>query len=568
MVNREKIKVIKVSGNPYERSLQHAQQVGREALSGSLAFYRKFWEIKSAHMVPGMPKAIQRVLAALVKTLVVHPGSRNRRLLPRDRELLKGYCNGVGAAVSYEELKRAAVVPDAYNYCLGWLFRTLGAKLPQSPPIPGSGLGCSSLIAWDQATADGKMLFGRNLDFFTGDRWIDQAVVLVVEPGPGEIPFASVTSAGIPIEGITAFNAEGLALSVHQNFSKAINTRGRSIISITNEIIAHALSIADAVEIIRKRNSISGWTILVGDAARKEAAIIETDARGCEVIFPEPGRPWLCYANNYLSARMQENEYVPGHALLEHNHARLFRMRRLLADNAGSITPELMAVMLGDHHDPISQMERPLGNTIAAIHNVTSAVMEPDKQRVWVALGPAPANSTPAYLGFDIEALRRGEEGELGSIPGNPYFNSPDYPALREYALAYQAFDDLDEDRVIDHLERACQLHPREPIYAFMRGLYHLKRGNTGAALEKFESADQPFNSTYRRALVLLWQGRCHDILGHRDRTRERYNLLLKDAPAESSPVQGAKQGLKKPYRDRSVKNVVVEFLMGDAQEV
>ncbi|NLA12092.1 MAG: hypothetical protein GX883_08205 [Firmicutes bacterium] len=568
IIDPQKIRVLRVSGSPYERSREHARELGGEALSGSLDFYRKFWEIKVAHMVPGMPGAVRRLLVSLIDTLVVKPAIREQRFAPRDRELFRGYCEGVDHAVSYGELKRAAAVADTYNYCLGWLFKARGGKLPSAPPIPGSGVGCSSLIAWGEATADGEMIFGRNLDFFTGDKWIDQAVVLVVEPGPGEIPFTSVTSAGIPIEGITAFNAEGLAVSVHQNFSKAVSTRGRSIISISNEVAACARNISEAVKIISRRPSISGWSILVGSAADKEAVLIETDADGYAVTEPEGGKPWLCYANSYLHPRLQKNEFVPGHAFLEHNSARLHRMRRWLEEHAGSITPELMAAVLGDHYDPLSRMERPLGNTIAAVHNVTSAVMEPDKQRVWVALGPAPANTTPAYVGFDIEALRRGKDGALGAIPGNPYFHSPAYPALREYALAYQAFDELDEESAIWHLEEARRLHSQEPLYAFMLGIFYLKQGRTGAALEQFRQADKPFNSSYRRALVRLWQGRCYDLQGQREPARELYRLVLEAAPPESGPVLGAREALKRPYHRNAVKHVIVEFLMADAQDI
>ena len=265
---------------------------------------------------------------------------------------------------------------------------------------------------------------------------------------------------------------------------------------------------------------------------------------------------------------MIEKEYIPGHGLLEHNHARLHRMNHLLEDSAGEITPETMAAMLGDHYDPISRMERPMGNIVSAVHNVTSAVIEPDKQRVWVAEGPAPANTTSAYVGFDIDALRRGEDGDLGTIPGNAFFHSSEYPALRQYTLAYQAFDDLNEDKVVDHLEKACQLHPEEPIYAFMLGLFYLKRGRTEAALELFYKADKPFNSSYRRALVWLWQGRCHDILGQRSQAMEIYRRVLDSAPQDSSPFAAAGKGLKKPYKSGAVKHVVAEFLMGDAQEI
>ena len=63
MSNPRKIRVVKVSAL-YQRSFQHAQELGREALAGSMDFYRNFWDIQIAHMVPGMPKIIQRTLVS------------------------------------------------------------------------------------------------------------------------------------------------------------------------------------------------------------------------------------------------------------------------------------------------------------------------------------------------------------------------------------------------------------------------------------------------------------------------------------------------------------------------
>lgn len=566
------IRVIKVSGDPYQRSVQQARALGEEALSSSLDFYRRFWDIQVSHMVPGLPPWARRSLIRLVNTLVVKPGTRDRHLEPRDRETLKGYADGMRNAVSYEDLKRAAAVPDAFNYCLGWLFGRLKAKLPPPPALsgftPASGIGCSSLIAWGEATLSGGLIFGRNLDFFTGDRWIDRAVLLVAEPGPGEIPFASVTSAGIPIEGITALNAEGIAVGVHQNFSTAVSTHGRSIISITNEVAARAKNIGQAVEIVQKKLPVSGWTVLVGSAAEKEAVLIEANAHRSVVVYPEAGKSRLFYANNYLSPSLQAQEYTPGYGFHEHNHSRLYRMRSLLEESAGSITAETMAGMLGDHYDPLSERERPLGNTISAVHNVTSAVMEADRQRIWIAQGPAPANTTEAYIGFDLQAIRRGEDGRLGSIPGNSYYHHPAYPALRQYALAYQAFDDLDEPRVVNHLEEACRLDKDEPIYPFMLGLFYLKRGRTEEAFEKFNAADKPFNSPYRNALARLWQGRCRDLLNRRPEAEKLYRRIIEEAPKESKLDLAAEKGLKKPYKARAVKGVITEFLLGESQEV
>ena len=103
---------------------------------------------------------------------------------------------------------------------------------------------------------------------------------------------------------------------------------------------------------------------------------------------------------------------------------------------------------------------------------------------------------------------------------------------------------------------------------AFVLGLFYLKKGAVQKALDKFMQAEKPFNSSYRQALVALWQGRCRDLLGQRSEALEIYRRVLKTAPPESDPPVRAQKGLKRPYRFGAVKHLMIEFLMGDAQEV
>ena len=564
----KKIRVVRVGGGPYERSFKHSQQLGKDVMSGSLDFYRNFWRIKLAQMAPGIPNHLRFLLEKAIKATLVNPATKDWRLQYRDRAILRGYCKGIKNEVPFEEMKKAFIVPDAYNYWLSWLFNRLDGTVPAAPDINGSGMGCSSMVAWGKSTVDGNMVFGRNLDFFSGDRWTDNQVLLVVEPGSGEIPFVSVCSAGVPVEGITAMNAEGVAISVHQNSSKAINRRGRSIISISNEIIARASSVYEVIDIVTKIYPIAGWTIVAASASENHAVIIETNAKAFDIIYPEPGMSWLRYGNSYLSPEMQADEFCAGYTMHEHNHARLMRMEQLLEENTGSISAEKMAVMLGDHYDPYAQKERPLGNTVSAVHNVSSAIMEPGNQRIWIALGPAPANTTEGYAGFDIDAIRKGREGDLGIIPGNPYYKSPQYPALREYTLAYEAHDSLDEEEVSTHLKKAHEMDPDEPVYSFMLGIDYLKKANISLALDALKMAEQPYNSPYRQAAVYLWQGRCYDLLRNRAMARELYLKAYETAPEDSKIPSKAQKGLKSPYKYSSVKKIMTEFMMGDAIDV
>ena len=564
----KKVRVIKVGGGPYERSFKHSQQLGKDVMSGSLDYFLNFWNVKLSQMTPGLPKYLRFALEKAIKTALVNPATKDWRLQYRDRAILRGYCKGIKNEVPFEEMKKSFIAPDMYNYWLGWLFNRLDGKVPAVPEINGPGMGCSSMVAWGDSTVDGNMVFGRNLDFLSGDKWTDNQVLLIVEPGSGEIPFASLCSAGIPVEGITAMNAEGIAISVHQNSSKAINKKGRSIISISNEIIARASSVYEVIDIVSKIYPIAGWTIVVASASEKQAVIIETNAKAFDIIYPEPGRSWIRYGNSYLSPEMQEDEFSAGYTMHEHNHSRLIRMEQLLESNAGSINPEKMAEMLGDHYDPYAKRERPFGNTISSVHNVSSAVMEPGNQRIWVALGPSPANTSEGYVGFDIAAIRNGKDGELGVIPGNTYYKSPGYAALREYTLAYQAHETLDDEKLSNHLKKAHNLDPEEPLYAFMLGIDYLKKANITLALDALKRAEQPCNTSYRQAAVYLWQGRCYDLLRNRATARELYLKAYETAPKDSKIPAKAQQGLRSPYKSSSVKGIMTELIMGDAIDV
>ncbi len=567
-MSNKKIRIIRVSGGPYERSYKHSQQLGKEVMSGSLDFFRNFWSIKLAQMAPGMPYHLRCALERAIKTAVVNPSIKDWRLQYRDRAILRGYCKGLKNAIPYEELKKAFIVPDAYNYWLSWLFNQLGGTVPAAPELAAGGFGCSSMVAWGDATAAGNMIFGRNLDFLSGDKWVDNQVILIAEPGSGDIPFVSVCSAGVPVEGVTSMNAEGLVIAVHQNSSKAINRKGRSIISITNEIISKASSIYEVIDIVSRTHPIAGWTIVAASASEKHAVIIETNAKKFDITYPEPGHSWLRYGNSYLSPELKKDEFSAGYTLHEHNHARLLCMDKLLEKNAGSITVEKMAVMLGDHYDPYAKKDRPFGNTISSVHNVSSVVFEPGSQKLWVALGPAPANTTEGYAGFDIDAIRKGRDGDLGTIPGNPYFKSKNYPALREYTLAYQAHDQLDEEKVSGHLNKAHKLDPDESIYAFMLAIDYLKKGSISIALDTLNIAEQPYNTPYRRAAIYLWQGRCYDLLKNRAKARELYLKAFETAPEDSKIPAKARKGLQNPYKNSSIKGIMTEFIMGDAIDV
>ena len=135
-------------------------------------------------------------------------------------------------------------VPEAYLWVLG---RVLQFRRPRLAPRSGMQLfGCTSALAWGDATRVGRLLHGRNFDYQGVGAWDTEQAVVFHRP-KGAQPFVSVSAAGVLFGGITAMNASGLSLVVHQHMASDALEIGGTPIGVTgNQIMRHAKNLDDA----------------------------------------------------------------------------------------------------------------------------------------------------------------------------------------------------------------------------------------------------------------------------------------------------------------------------------
>src|SRR5690606_17350035 len=74
-------------------------------------------------------------------------------------------------------------------------------------------VGCSSVALWNDKTEDGKLLLGRNFDFYAGDDFAKNKIIAFVKPDEG-YPFATVTWAGM-IGVVSGMNNQGLTITMN-----------------------------------------------------------------------------------------------------------------------------------------------------------------------------------------------------------------------------------------------------------------------------------------------------------------------------------------------------------------
>ena len=255
----------------------------------------------------------------------------------------------------------------------------------------------------------------------------------------------------------------------------------------------------------------------------------------------------------------------------------LSRWRRigdLIAKHHGGIDLDLALQFLGDHHDEASGRERGVAHTIASIASVTSLLLRPQRQELWMGVGPVPAGNNH-FFGFDCRAALGGD-GDLeflGKRSGHPFGEDARLPAVRRYAEAACRYDRCPEDLdpVLELLQQALEIDPQEPAYPRRIGRLHLianRPDPAEAMLRRALSVPDQGPSELAETWLLLGYG--HDRKAEREAACEAYRRVLELHDGEAEPIRAvnplvllsAHRHLEEPFREGDVEALGVSFAL------
>ncbi|MBL4698838.1 MAG: hypothetical protein JKX70_08385, partial [Phycisphaerales bacterium] len=259
-------------------------------------------------------------------------------------------------------------------------------------------VGCTSFAAWDGASADSSLIIGRNFDFYMGDDFAKDKIILFMRPDSG-YAFASITWAGF-MGVVSGMNEHGLTVTLNAAKS-AIPTGSRTPISIlAREILQYARTIDQAYEIASSRKTFVSESILIGSAADGKAAIIEKSPSGIDIYFSDSDK--LVCANHYQSERFKNSEENLKNIKYSDSNYRFQRMNQLLS-RTDSLVPVSAVKMLRDQKG-LENVEIGMGNP-KAINQLLAhhaVIFQPEKRLMWVSVNPFQLGK---FLCYDLNSV-------------------------------------------------------------------------------------------------------------------------------------------------------------------
>ncbi len=313
-------------------------------------------------------------------------------------------------------------------------------------------VGCSSFATWDKKSEDEKLIIGRNFDFYVGDKFAENKIVLFMRPDKG-IPFMMVTWGGMTGV-VSGMNMKGLTITLNASKSEIPTGSATPISILAREILQYAGNIEEAVAIAHKRKTFVSEAFLIGSAADHKAVTIEITPDSLAVYDPDTN--FIVCTNHYQSASMIK---LPSNTVQMKQSASVYREDRIeeLLNGITTNTPEKTVAILRDQsglkNKFIGYGNEKAVNQLISHHSI---VFEPDDRIVWVSTNPWQLGAFEAYnLNeiFSMHGLKSTAEitDSALTIPADSFLYSQHYKdfvefrSLKEKALSHQKInpDDL-----------------------------------------------------------------------------------------------------------------------------
>lgn len=471
-----------VEGNPLERGIANGKLTRELIYKQESVFISKIEDLISS-------KFQQKILRLFLKYF-------NRKLDENIKEEYKMEIYGISQYTSHDF---DFVAPVYWRTLYFHAAHDIGHALQDLAMV-----GCTSFAAWGDHTEDGKMLIGRNFDFYVNDEFAEDKIIAFFNPDEG-YKHAIVTWAGF-VGAVSGMNEKGLTVTINAGKS-SIPLKAKTPISLlTREILQYASNIDEAVEIAKKREVFVSESIMVGSAVDQSAVLIEVSPKKFGVYKLESSADLLVCSNHFQSETYAEDKKNIETIHDSHSKYRFDRVNELFQENP-PVTPTMAAGFLRNK-EGLDDLKIGYGNE-KAVNQLLShhaVIFKPEDRLMWVSANPYQLGAFVAYdLDEVFDKMKNLEEQhsvaiDSLTIPEDQFIYSEEFKNYKEFKKQLKEIQSKIENEVLisdKDLLNFIKLNPEYWLSYFTVGEYYFSQKEYNQATRNYRIALTKEITTY-----------------------------------------------------------------------
>ena len=278
-------------------------------------------------------------------------------------------------------------------------------------------VGCSSFVLNEECSEDGELVVGRNFDFYVGDDFAKNKLIMFVEPQAG-YKFVSVSWPGM-VGVLSGMNEKGVSVTINAAKGNMPTSSSTPISILVREILQYSSNLEEAIKIANSRETFVSESILVASASDKDAIIIEKtpDEIGVFSVEKYP----LVSTNHYQSATLKDSKENIENIKNSDSKYRFDILNELLNSKKKYSISDVSSILRNRYGK--RGIDVGLGNEISLNQSIAhhAVIFKPESQLMWVSTSPWQSGKFVCY--------------NLAEIFNNADFSKEIYDKSREIAM-------------------------------------------------------------------------------------------------------------------------------------
>jgi isopenicillin-N N-acyltransferase-like protein len=245
-------------------------------------------------------------------------------------------------------------------------------------------VGCTSFSVNNKLSKDSSLLIARNFDFYMGDNFAEDKLILFVKPSEG-YAFSSYSWAGLTGV-VSGMNEKGLTVTLNASKSDIPFTAKDPISLLAREILQYAKNIEEAIAIAKKRDTFVSESLMIGSSEDDKTILIEKSPQKMDVF--DTGEDQITCSNHYQSDVFIADSVNITNIKNSDSQHRFDRTNQLLNKNYPIDYREAISILRnqeGVDNEFIGYGNPKAVNQLIAHHGI---IFKPHQRQFWISTPP------------------------------------------------------------------------------------------------------------------------------------------------------------------------------------